>query len=193
MRPPKPQPTQTKNNKEVKNMSLQTTTSKKTTTKAPAMPQTSAKTSAKGATATTLTFSTKFGEITLNPNLLLSFPHGLFGFRECTQFGLAKLPSMESSPLMLMQCVNQPAIAFLVADPEQLGLSISAEDKADALKQTKLNGKTTQFLTILTLYDSGESYYLTANLKAPVLIESQTQTGVQFILNNKSYSTQHKI
>ncbi|NBV54315.1 MAG: hypothetical protein EBR79_01215, partial [Proteobacteria bacterium] len=177
-------------NKKVKNMSLQTAS--KTTTKGQAMPHASTAKASK-TSASNLTFTTKFGEITLNPNLLLSFPHGLFGFRECTQFGLAKLPGMESSPLMLMQCTNQPAIAFLVADPSQLGLEISAEDKTDALKQTKLNGKTTQFLTILTLYDSGESYYLTANLKAPVLVESQTQTGVQFILNNKSYSTQHKI
>ncbi len=140
-----------------------------------------------------LTFTTRFGEVALRADRLLSFPQGLFGFRECTQFGLAKLPNVEGSPLLLMQCVNQPAIAFLVADPEALGMTLTTDDKAEALAETKLATGSTQFLTILTLYDAGENYYLTANLKAPVLIDSAAKTGMQFILSNKSYSTQHKV
>ena len=140
-----------------------------------------------------MTFTTRFGEVTLRADRLIEFPHGLFGFRECTQFGLAKLPNVEGSPLMLMQCVNQPAIAFLVAAPESLGLSLTDTDREEALGETKLGKASTQFMTILTLYDAGENYYLTANLKAPVLIDSAAKTGVQFILSNKSYSTQHKV
>lgn len=140
-----------------------------------------------------LTFSTRFGEVTLRADRLLTFSHGLFGFRDCTQFGLAKLPNVEGSPLLLMQCVNQPAIAFLVADPDTLGIGLTEADKAEALAETKLGAGSTQFLTILTLYDAGENYYLTANLKAPVLIDSAARSGVQFILSNKAYSTQHKV
>jgi flagellar assembly factor FliW len=143
--------------------------------------------------AEALTFSTRFGEVSIRTDRLLNFPHGLFGFRECTQFGLAKLPNVDGSPLLLMQCVNQPAIAFLVADPEALGIALTGEDKLEALAETKLAQGSTQFLTILTLYDAGENYYLTANLKAPVLIDSAAKTGVQFILSNKGYSTQHKV
>lgn len=141
----------------------------------------------------TLTFTTRFGEVALREDRLITFPQGLFGFRECTQFGLARLPSLENSPLMLMQCVNQPAIAFLVADPHQLGLELTETDRTEALDGTRLSAKDTQFLTILTLYDQGESFYLTANLKAPVLVDSNSRTGIQFILSNKDYSTQHKI
>lgn len=141
----------------------------------------------------TLTFNTRFGEIELREDRLLEFPQGLFGFRECTQFGLAKLPSVENSPLMLLQCVNQPSIAFLVADPSQLGVEISTTDITEALSETKMPQSETQFLTILTLYDQGDSYYLTANVKAPVLINSASRTGTQFIFSNKGYSTQHKL
>lgn len=141
----------------------------------------------------TLTFSTRFGEVQLREDRLLTFPQGLFGFRECTQFGLAKLPNVEGSPLMLLQCVNQPSIAFLVADPSQLGVDIAQSDISEALTETSMSQSETQFLTILTLYDQGDSYYLTANLKAPVLINSASRTGTQFIFSNKSYSTQHKL
>jgi flagellar assembly factor FliW len=140
-----------------------------------------------------LTFTTGFGEVKLRADRLIDFPHGLFGFRECSQFGLAKSPGVDGTPLMLMQCVNQPAIAFLVADPESLGLQLTAADREEALAETKMAPASTQFLVILTPYDAGESYYLTANLKAPVLIDSAARKGVQFILSNKTYSTQHKV
>lgn len=143
--------------------------------------------------ATTLTFTTRFGDIELQKDKVISFPQGLFGFRECTSFGLARLPNVENTPLMLLQCTNQPAIAFLVAAPETLGLNLEESDRSEALAETKFNSATTQMLTIITLYDQGESYYLTANLKAPVLIDTASQTGMQFILSNKEYSTQHKI
>ena len=140
-----------------------------------------------------LTFNTRFGEVELREDRLISFPQGLFGFRECTQFGLARLPNVENTPLMLLQCVNQPGIAFLVADPSQLGLELQAADIEEALEGTHLPQTDTQFLTILTLYDQGDSYYLTANLKAPVLVDTHSLTGMQFILSNKTYSTQHKL
>jgi len=143
--------------------------------------------------AETLTFTTRFGEVLLRTDRMINFLHGLFGFRDCTQFGLAKLPNAEDSPLLLMQCINQPAIAFLVGDPAILGVDFSQEDRMEALAETKMNPVNTQFLVIITLYDAGENYYLTANLKAPVLIDTVACTGVQFILNNKNYSTQHKI
>jgi flagellar assembly factor FliW len=141
----------------------------------------------------TLSFNTRFGQVELREDRLLEFPQGLFGFRECTQFGLAKLPAVDNSPLMLLQCVNQPSIAFLVADPSHLGVELGSSDVSEALTETSMPASDTQFLTILTLYDQGESYYLTANLKAPVLINSSSRTGLQFIFSNKSYSTQHKL
>jgi len=150
-------------------------------------------TPAEAAPQAKLTFATRFGEVQVNPERLISFQHGLFGFRDCTEFGLAKLPNVENTPLLLLQCTNQPAIAFLVADPAVLGLEIKPEDRAEALRETKMTEGSTQLMCIITLYDNGDSYYLTANLKAPVLIDSAARTGVQFILSNKSYSTQHKI
>ena len=140
-----------------------------------------------------LTFKTRFGDVTIHQDRLIAFPHGLFGFRECTQFGLAKLPNVDESPILLMQCINEPSIAFLVADPSVLGLEIKTSDKTEALDVTKLDTKETQFLSILTLYDNGDSYYLTANLKAPVLVDTSKKVGLQYILSSKDYSTQHKI
>jgi flagellar assembly factor FliW len=140
-----------------------------------------------------LVFATRFGEVKLRKDRLISFPQGLFGFRECTSFGLTRLPNVDESPILLMQCVNEPSVAFLVADPKVLGLKIEGDDEDEALKGTNMPKTDTQFLSILTLYDNGDSYYLTANLKAPLLVDSNQRMGVQYILTSKNYTTQHKI
>lgn len=164
------------------------------TTEATTMPSNQAATPAMVAdTGEELVFATRFGEVRLRKDRLVSFPQGLFGFRECTSFGLARLPGVDESPILLMQCVNEPAVAFLVADPKVLGLKIDSVDADEALAETKMPKADTQLLSILTLYDNGDSYYLTANLKAPVLIDSAGRHGVQFILSSKAYTTQHKI
>ena len=144
-----------------------------------------------------LHYKTNFGEIALRDDRLLSFPEGLLGLSWCTVFGLSRMPGTEAddnTPLILMHCVNDPSITFLVADPDALGTPIHEEDRKKAMKEVSFNQKDTQFLVILTLYNDGASAgYLTANLRAPVLIDSATRVGRQHVLNNKEYSTQHKI
>lgn len=138
-------------------------------------------------------YTTRFGEVELREDRLIDFPDGLFGFRDCTKFGLTRLPNVDESPLLLLQCVNRPEIAFLVADPNILGLNLKDADREQALTDTKMEKDHTQFLSILTMYDTGESYTITANLRAPLLVNSKTRTARQHILPNKEYTTQHKV
>ena len=144
-------------------------------------------------TARSLTYDTTFGEITLREDRLISFPNGLLGLPWCTVFGLSRMPNVDESPLLLMHCINDPSITFLVAAPDVLGLKIKEEDRKQAIKEAKYNPKETQLLLILTLYSDDEAGYLTANLRAPVLIDSKRRTGLQHVLPNKEYTTQHKI
>lgn len=141
-----------------------------------------------------LVYTTRFGEVTLHEDRLISFPKGILGFSDCTTFGLSRLPNSEDSPIMLLQCVNEPEIGFLVAEPSILGLSIAAEDLSAAVTELKMDSETTQTLVILTLYNKGEGdFYLTANLRAPLFVDSTTREARQHILANKDYTTQHKL
>jgi flagellar assembly factor FliW len=141
----------------------------------------------------TLVYDTRFGQVHLREDRLISFPDGLFGFADCTVFGLSALPNVDESPLLLLQCVNEPDVAFMVADPNVLGLELKEEDKRQALKETKMPAEDTQFLVILTMYDHGDGYYVTANTKAPLMLDSLRRIGRQHILTNQAYSTQQKI
>ncbi|MDD9912030.1 MAG: flagellar assembly protein FliW [Alphaproteobacteria bacterium] len=141
----------------------------------------------------TLVYSTRFGDVHLREDRLISFPDGLFGFTDCTVFGLSRLPNADESPLLLLQCVNDPEVSFMVADPAVLGLTIKEEDRRQALKDRKMPAEDTQMMVILTMYEHGDGYYVTANLRAPLLLDSTKRIGRQHILANKEYNTQHKI
>lgn len=140
-----------------------------------------------------LTYQTRFGEVNLRDDRLLSFPRGLLGFEDCTVFGLSQLPNTDESPLLLLQCINEPQFAFVVADPAVMGLTIESEDREKAMADTNMSKETTQFLSILTLYDQGDSYYVTANLKAPIMIDTTTRVARQHVLTSGNYTTQHKL
>lgn len=144
-------------------------------------------------TGATLQYTTRYGDIHLREDRLISFPQGLFGFNHCTVFGLTKIPNLDESPILLLQCVNEPEVSFMVAAPELLGLEIAAADRKQALKDTNMPENLTQFVLILTLYDHGEGYYITANLRAPVLIDSERRIAKQYIMSNKTYSTQAQV
>jgi flagellar assembly factor FliW len=62
-----------------------------------------------------------------------------------------------------------------------------------AIKESNMIKENVQTLVILTMYDQEESYYLTANLRAPLFIDSRTRQAKQHILANKDYTTQHKL
>lgn len=140
-----------------------------------------------------LTYNTRFGEVTLREDRLITFQNGLLGFNGCTTFGLSRIPNADESPILLLQCINEPDIAFLVADPKAVGLEIKDEDLAKAIKECQMTKENVQSMVILTMYDQDDSYYLTANLRAPLFIDSRTRQAKQHILANKDYTTQHKL
>ena len=76
-----------------------------------------------------LVYTTRFGDVKLREDRLISFRSGVLGFEGCTVFGLSRLPNVDESPLLLLQCVNEPEVGFLVADPVVLGLEIKEEDR----------------------------------------------------------------
>ena len=149
-------------------------------------------------TAKTLKFTRYFDgqeiDLFLREDRLLSFPLGILAFRDCTVFGLCKPPTTDESPLLLLQCVNEPELGFVVAAPEALGLHLAASDREQALRETGMSKEDTQFLVILSTHKFDDNAYaLTANMKAPLMIDSVTRVGRQHILTNPAYTTQHKL
>ncbi|USK91627.1 flagellar assembly protein FliW [Rossellomorea marisflavi] len=130
------------------------------------------------------------GSITVNDEDLLSFPQGVPGFHEEKQFVL--IPLEDNNWFQILQSTMTPDLAFITTNPF---LYFSEYDfELDAANLEQLSNPTTadiQVLAILTVKDPfNES---TANLQAPIIINTANKSGKQVILTNTNYRTQHQI
>ena len=147
-----------------------------------------------------INFPTKYGDVELREDRLLSFPKGLKGLEHWTVFGLAEL---EGTPFMLMPSINQPEYTLLIADPEVIGFEYAAADKAKALAETGFNAKTTQWVVLVhesrnpkmsaAEEATDDSMFVVANMRAPLLIDTETRMGMQYIFNSEDYPLQYKL
>ncbi|QHA37717.1 flagellar assembly protein FliW [Rossellomorea marisflavi] len=130
------------------------------------------------------------GSFTVNDEDLLSFPQGVPGFHEEKQFVL--IPLEDNNWFQILQSTMTPDLAFITTNPF---LYFSEYDfELDGANLEQLGNPTTadiQVLAILTVKNPfNES---TANLQAPIIINTANKSGKQVILTDTNYRTQHQI
>lgn len=120
---------------------------------------------------------------------ILKFKGGIPGFPEEKEFVLLPL---DESVLTVLQSVRTPEIGFVVADPFSFFPEYDFQLSDSAVEQLEL-GKPEDAVvfTILTVQDPFEK--TTANLQAPVLINSKNNMAKQVILNEGNLKTRHPL
>jgi len=125
--------------------------------------------------------SSFFGEQSIDPSTIISFPSGIPGFEDQTRFKLFHqegdnplifwLQSLDDESLIFS--VAQPSIFninynFVLSDAEEAALGI--EDTADAL------------VLIILLKDESDQPTVRGSIKAPLVINSAKRIGLQKVL-----------
>jgi len=130
------------------------------------------------------------GNITVNEEELLSFIKGIPGFHDENQFAL--LPLEGNEWFQVLQSTSTPDLAFITTNPFLFFPEYDFELDDASLDQ--LGNPTTegiQVLSILTVKDPFKES--TANLQAPIIINTANKSGKQVILTDTNYRTQHRI
>lgn len=122
----------------------------------------------------------QFGELSIEDNMILSFPEGIIGFEHLHQFVL--INDEESLPFYWLVSVEEPDTTFPVIN--QTG---AIEDYLP--KKYEENGSTV--LAISCLKGNAEESYI--NLRSPIIINNTTQVGKQIILDDERWSFQHPL
>ncbi len=134
--------------------------------------------------------TTRFGEILVSPQELITLPFGLVGFPEFKEFVL--LEHEEESPFRWLQSLDDAAIAFVVIDPyvfkPDYDIQLSSQEK-QTLEITK--SEDSFVFVILTLPEDWRD--TTANIKAPLIFNKRTRKGRQIILNDPTLTTRFAI
>lgn len=134
--------------------------------------------------------TTRFGSIKVDETALITMPSGLPGFEARTRFCLVRHRAGES--FQWLQSTEEPTLAFVVADPSEYfeGYEVDLGD-SDVEKLRLTDAGDALVLTIVTIRDGGA--VITANLAAPIVINSKNNIGAQVVLQNELYTTQHAL
>lgn len=132
--------------------------------------------------------TTRFGTITIGDDRVISFPKGLLGFGSTTKFCL--LEPADDACFFWLQSTEDPSLAFVVTDPNFFVADYSVpirQEQMDELKLTSLSDA--QVFVIVNKLDNT----LTGNLQGPLVINTNTRSGEQFVLAEKRWSTRHTL
>lgn len=131
-----------------------------------------------------------FGELQVEAEDIITFPSGIPGFEEYTQFALVQ--PEDSAPFSYLQSIQQGELSFLIVDPFLFfkDYEISLPDSTQEELQI-LHAADVQLWSVVTV--SGDNSKLTANLLAPIVWNTGKQLAKQVILHDSDYQVKHEI
>ena len=134
--------------------------------------------------------TTRFGELELNPTDLITFAEGLFGFENLKKYFV--VDPGDSTLILWLQSTEDEKIAFPIIEPK-----IFKPDYIAKLLPADLNGLELESLQNAKLYSiltiPGNVTEMSANLKAPVVINSNKKIGKQIVLQDSKLSVKHEM
>jgi flagellar assembly factor FliW len=143
-----------------------------------------------GSESPAITIESKaLGRVTVSEDQIITFPSGLPGFLEAQRYAL--LNNHLKPPFYYLQGVDNPEVAFVVADPTYLVSDYPTKNGAADLQELQAQ-RPEDLRTLVTLtIPPGRPREMTANLLSPLLINPKAGLGKQVIMDKPSYSHQH--
>ncbi len=130
------------------------------------------------------------GPIEYDEHQVLRVDDGLVGFAQARRFVLVE--SDDLAPLRWLVAVDSPDLSFLVVDARQIVPTY--ELRLSAVERAKLGVEDASELLPLAITVVAESPEdATANLKAPILVNSREMTAAQVILTECDYSVRQSL
>lgn len=136
-----------------------------------------------------MTFETgRFGKLTVGDDEVIHIPQGILGFPEFTRFCL--VDAGDETLILWLQSTEKPEIAFPMLEPKIFKPDYSARLSAAELRELKLeNINQSAVFNILTIGEDVTA--MTANTKAPLVVNLKQQIGKQVVLQENDYSIKH--
>lgn len=134
-----------------------------------------------------------FGEIDLDENKVITFENGILGFEDFKRYTiLYDSETEERSPISWLQSLDEvtlalPVISPLIISPEY---NPTVEDELIAPLGELTEENLVLFVTLTVPSDITK---VTSNLKAPIIINSDTKKGCQIIAENPEYEVKHNV
>ncbi|MFA5582814.1 MAG: flagellar assembly protein FliW [Bacteriovoracaceae bacterium] len=134
--------------------------------------------------------TTRFGELEVNPGDVLTFAEGLLGFENLKKYFV--VDPGDSTLILWLQSTEDEKVAFPIIEPK-----IFKPDYIAKLLPADLNGLELESLSNAKLYSiltiPSNVVEMSANLKAPLVINSDKKIGKQIVLQDSKLSVKHEM
>lgn len=139
--------------------------------------------------------TTRFGSQEIDPETILTFPHGMPGFEHCHRFQLFH-EDHERPVVYHLQSLDDPDISLSVVDPAQLGLSYEISLSDTEIQDLEFIAEDpVVVLLILSTVENSDSRSqsatggrITPHVTSPLLINLRTRQGLQKRITGLEYS-----
>ncbi|MEC8320774.1 MAG: flagellar assembly protein FliW [Planctomycetota bacterium] len=132
--------------------------------------------------------TTRFGNVEIEDDRVITFPSGMLGFSSYSKFVL--LQPDEQGVFFWLQSTEAPDLAFVVTDPALWIPDYQANIRKDQMEELGMSELAeAQVLVIVNKRDD----VITSNLQGPLVVNVQGRTGMQLVLADKRWSTRHEL
>lgn len=122
-----------------------------------------------------------FGEIEIDNDRVFNFPDGLLGFETYNRFVL--INHEETAPLRWLISLDDPNIGFPLINPWIVDIKYNPGKSIDLEKEAAF--------VVITLGNKDRE--MTANMKAPLVLEVEKKEGRQIVISSDKYSTKEPV
>ncbi len=130
----------------------------------------------------------RFGQIEISTDEIIAIPSGILGFPEEQDYCL--VDSGDDTLILWLQSLTNPHLAFPVLEPRIYKNDYVVRLSASELRELRLDSiKEASVFTILTI--PGNLTEMTANLKAPVVINTRSRIAKQVVLQENDQPIKH--
>ena len=132
-----------------------------------------------------------FGELEVEETEIYHFKHGVPGFEQVKRFVLINNEE-EGSPFKWLQGVDEPRPAFVIVDPFAIRKDYEVELKDEVLEELDIKDAADVSVYCIVVVPDDISK-MTVNLQAPLILNTVSHKGRQFILDTDRYGVRHYI
>ncbi|MFA5183080.1 MAG: flagellar assembly protein FliW [Syntrophales bacterium] len=134
--------------------------------------------------------TSRFGEIDIDESKIIEMRTGILGFNKLNRFIM--LIHEEGSPFYWFQSLDEGSIAFITINPFLIKSDYDPEVDDHTIEMLEIEKEEDiELMAILTV--RSDPARMTANLRAPLVINKQKKLASQVILEDEQYPVQYSI
>ena len=134
-----------------------------------------------------VTIQSRFGEVVADVDHAIFFPQGLLGLIDNLSFVITDIPGRNMGQFRLLQCLNDHSVSFIVLPIDVDNRLIVRSDLEDACDALGVSLKNLLSLLIVSIKQMPEGVTVTANARAPVIIDTASKAGLQYVFPHNRY------